>query len=252
MWEKIRSSFPRRPALGRRALDSGLSEAFSAPPSSAMRSAPPPADAAWQKACEIYLRQLTLHPQGPQPAACADWGELHLAVAELIWEQRSETRPNEAKRLLHISHAALGLLAVHCPEMRLVQVRSHPSAFKLDELRAQMSVRVMPMSAKLLEGPAAQDFQTLPLTLLMWHYGQTSAVALAHMPSLSDRWLYLRRFPALAPNMLSREPVRFEDLLNSLPPEERNFLCPDLTSLYFTGALLLQRSQGSERPTMGA
>jgi hypothetical protein len=248
-WNKIRTNLPSRQAEGRGSLDSALNDTLPTPIGS-VRTQPPMADAAWQKACESYLQELSSRPQMLTCAACAGWGDFHLELAELLWDQRSTILPHEARRMIHVSNVSLGLLAVYSPEQRLVQLRSGLSTIKRSDA-LEMNPRIMPASAKLLEGAVAQDFQTFPFALLMWHYGQTSALALSHMPSLQDKQLFLRRFPALAPNVLhlrhlrlihalSREPVRLEEVCAMLPPEDRPFICPDLTSLYFTGALRIK------------
>jgi hypothetical protein len=254
MWDNFRFNFQASQAFGKSALESGLGNTLPAPLSTAMPTGLASADTAWQEACEVYLRVLTQHTLSKPAADASEWTDLHLVVAELIWDQRSQLQPDEAHRLMHISHPSVGLLAVYSPEQRLVQVRRGAPAAQLRGDDVDMNVRLMPASAKLLEGKAAYDFQTLSVTLLMWHYGQSSALALSHMPSLANKWMFLRRFPALSPrridmrhlrlmHALSRAPVQFEGLLSTLVAEDRVFVCPDLTSLYFSGALQLKRSQ---------
>lgn len=249
LWNKIRSSTPSSPAFGKSSLDSGLGDTLP-PPRGSVRTQPPMVDAAWQKACESYLQELSSRPKMLTCAACAGWNDFHLELAELLWDQRSTISPQEARRVIYVSNVSLGLLAVYSPEQRLVQLRVVSPTLRHSG-GLDMNPRIMPASAKLLEGAAAQGFQTFPFALLMWHYGQTSALALSHMPSLHDKRLFLRRFPALAPNVLhlrhlrlmhalSREPARLEDIRAMLLPEDRPLICPDLTSLYFTGALQIK------------
>jgi hypothetical protein len=250
VWDKFKSNFPGSQFVKRLGLDSDLGDAFPAPHS--VLPAQPATQ--WHNACEAYrhdLKTQKIQKMQLQPAGSLNFGAVHAAVAQTFWERRGEFTQQYAKRVMCVESAA-GLQAVFSPSQRLVQVRISGAAQIPKSTAVELHGRIMPSTAKLLEGEAARDFQTLPLALLLWHFGQTALQALEMMPSLDSIALHLQRFPGLEPqtlllrhlrliHALSREDLNFEALLPLLDAADRPFVCPDLTSLYLTGALALKR-----------
>jgi hypothetical protein len=249
MWDKFKSSLPSMPpsALPEMA-NADVGEALPLASLGVRRAR----ESAWSRACAAYL-QLTLQHALPKRAVpFVYFGVLHLVVAEMLWERRDEIRKEAAQRVLHFAGTA-GLVAVYSPAQRKVQLREPGTALGKITGTQDLSMRIMPATARLLEGDAAQGFVDWPLAMLLWHFGQTSAQALDHMPMLQQQNLHLRRFPPLAPGslhmrhlalmyQLSRAHLSFEQLQAVLPQEDHAYLCPDLTSLYLTGALQLKSS----------
>ena len=189
----------------------------------------------------------------PRAAYFAGYGALHLAVAEQIYLRGDEFRALEEQRVVHIENAA-GLLAVYCPGKRIVQLRAHNTALAQIARGSVLSLRVMPGSARLLDGNSAQSFQTIPTAALFWHYGQACLAALDQLPELASQSLHVKRFPALDPSILllrqlhlihvlSHHGPSFEQLLPLLHEEARAFVCPDLASLHLTGSLCIGKSE---------
>ncbi len=204
---------------------------------------------AWQLALQAYHEWLKRNALPVRSAAFAGFGTLHLALAEILWEQREDMLA-QGDRIVHLSSAA-GLVAVYSQAQRIVQIRTLSTALGQMADADELSLRIMPTSASLLEGAVAQAFSPVPLAALMWHYGQSAVQALDHIPALQQQMLHVRRFPALEPealhlrhlrliHILSRENLNFEQLLPLLPEDERLLICPDLTSLFLTGTLRLK------------
>lgn len=214
-------------------------------------SAPPLAsESQWKKSCEAYRDQAM--QQAPHDSAANSLSPLHRAVAQTLWEHKSSASAQEAKRLVHLTSQYLGLVAVFSPEKRLVQVKQIGLALCSEVKQEDLSLRVMPSSAVVLEGHAAQNFEPISWDWLMWQYGQQDVQSLANMPELSQKLLFLRRFPAFKPHLLqmrhlawmhalSRQPVYFEELQKLVSAHELAFVCPDLTSLYLSGALQIRK-----------
>jgi hypothetical protein len=207
------------------------------------------AQSPWRLACDNYAQWLKYNKM-PRSEAFKNFGALHVAVAEILWEQRDELQALSAPRVVHLSNSA-GLVAVYSMAQHSVQVRMHNTALAQVARTSGLSFRIMPSSAGLLEGSAASDFQTHSLASLLWHYAQSAPQALLAIPHLQQQMLGIRRFPQLEPSSLqlrhlrlihrlSRESLLFEALQDSLPPEDAALICPDLAALYFTGALRLK------------
>lgn len=205
---------------------------------------------AWNKACESY-QECCKHQAMPHSEVFKYYGSLHLAVAEILWEQRDDIRSHGAHRVVHLS-SATGLVAVYSMKQRSVQLRMQSTALSQVAHAGALSLRMLPSSADALKGDIAKDFQTVSLTSLLWHYAQCAPLALEQMPRLQKQWLILRQFPALSPaslqlrhlsliHRLSRESLSFEQLQANCPPEDAVWLCPDVAALYFTGALRLEK-----------
>ncbi len=209
-------------------------------------------EAAWLAACEAYHQYKLMHKLPSLPAAFANFGLLHIAVTEALWDRRGEIAQKKTKPVMHVVSSA-GLVAAFSPAQRMVQLRDSGTALDRMDRLSGLIVRSMPASAKLLEGEAAKEFSEVPLILLLWHFGQAAEHALEHMPSLHKKRLFLRRFPSVEPGILqmrhlrlihtlSRDPLSFDSLLPMMKEADRHFVCPDLTSLYLTGALQLKSS----------
>jgi hypothetical protein len=211
--------------------------------------APLASESQWKKSCEAYRRQAM--QQTPDDIAAKNLSRLHRAVAQTLWEHKSSVSAQEAKRLVHLTSQYLGLVAVFSPVKRLVQVKQIGLALSSEVQPEDLNLRVMPSSAVVLEGHAAQNFEHISWDWLMWQYGQYDLQSLAHMPELSRKLLFLRRFPAFEPHLLqmrhlawmhalSRQPVYFEELQTLVSAQELPFICPDITSLYLSGALQIR------------
>lgn len=246
MWDKFKSSLPSK--LLATSQPSSEALGFVAPlpvkPLSLARSP-------WALACHAYTQEANLNAPPAQAAPFASYGNLHLALADLLLERGDELRQQSGQRIVHIAGAA-GLLAVYSPAQRLVQVRMQPTAMG-NIAQAQLALRVMPVSAQPLEGVAALGFETVPLAGIFWHFGQSAVQALGYVPDLRQQILRIRRFPPLEPaslllrhlrllHLLSQGHYSFESLLPTLGQEQRATLCPDLASLYLTGALSLKEA----------
>jgi hypothetical protein len=208
-----------------------------------------PVESAWRTACENYTQWLKFNMM-PRSEAFKNFGSLHVAVAEILWDQKDELRALDAPRMVHLSSPA-GLVAVYSMAQGTVQVRANSTALAQVARVSGLSLRIMPSTAGLLEGATANDFQAHSLTSLMWHFAQFAPNALGLMPHLQQQILSIRRFPLLEPAslqlrhlhliyQLSRARLRFEELQKSLSPENAALICPDLAALYFTGALRIK------------
>jgi hypothetical protein len=249
MWDKLRSSLPSKPpAIG--LPSSVITPGDSLPPVRSDSPKPSMASSAWRLACEAYRRHVQLNAQPAPAAPFVAFGALHHTVAEILLERSEEIRQQGGQRVMHMAGTA-GLLAVYSPAQRIVQLRTAPTAFGQIAQTHQLVVRMMPLSASLLEGAAAQGFHTVSLAALMWHFGQTAVQALDHLPDLQQQVLRIRRFPSLEPaslllrqlqlvHLLSQGSHHFESLLGELSEDQRFHVCPDLTSLYLTGALSMK------------
>jgi hypothetical protein len=248
IWGKLKpiplGSLPLEPSA---VVGLGLGDTL--PSTAGAISVPSETASAWGLACENYAHWLKFNVM-PRSKAFKNFGSLHVAVAEVLWDQRDELRALDAPRVVHLSSSA-GLVAVYSMALRSVQVRMHNTALAQLARVSGLSLRIMPGSAGLLEGSTANDFQAHSLASLLWHYAQSAPQALAQMPRLRQQMLSIRRFPQLEPaslqlrhlrliHRLSRESLRFEALQISLPPEDAALICPDLAALYFTGALRLK------------
>jgi hypothetical protein len=248
IWGKLKpSQSGQLPAEPSTLVDMGLGDTL--PPAAGVGPATPESESPWRMACENYAQWLKFNML-PRSEAFKNFGSLHVAVAEILWEQRDELRVLDALRVVHLSSSA-GLVAVYSMALRSVQVRMHNTALAQVARTSGLSLRVMPGSAGLLEGSAASDFQTHSLASLLWHYAQSAPQALEQMPRLQQKMLSIRRFPQLEPaslqlrhlrliHLLSRESLSFETLQTSMPPDDAVWVCPDLAALYFTGALRLK------------
>jgi hypothetical protein len=213
---------------------------------------PAPDASGWQAACELYSEQAWQAASHPRAAYFASFGALHLAVAELLYERNDELAALGERRVVHIENSA-GLLAAYSPSQRLVQLRAHTTALAQIARGSVLNVRMMPGSAGLLDGAAAQGFQTWPVAALFWHYGQASLSALDHLPRFAQQRLHAKRFPALDPStmllrqlhlihVISHHEPSFEQLLPLLHEDGRAFVCPDLASLHLTGTLRISKA----------
>jgi hypothetical protein len=248
IWGRFKRSQPSSKPLPPSAwLDAGQSDTL--PPAHGMRAMPIIQDSAWSAACDSYSQWLKLNSM-PRSAAFLNFGTVHLAVAEILWEQRDELQAQGGQRVAHLSSSA-GLVAVYSIAQRSVQVRQHNTALAQVARTQGLSLRMLPGTAGLLEGEVAQDFQTHSLASLMWHYAQFAPQAMQQMPRLQEQMLSIRRFPTLSPDSLqlrhlrlihrlSRDNIRFEALQARLYPDDAALICPDLAALYFTGVLRLK------------
>jgi hypothetical protein len=247
IWGKFKPSEPGKlPPAPSTVVDLGAGDTM--PPA----NEPAPAvaaESAWSVACENYVHWLKFNMM-PRSEAFKNFGSLHVAVAEILWDQRDELRSLDAARVVHLS-SSVGLVAVYSMAQRSVQVRANSTALAQVARVSGLSMRIMPSSAGLLEGTAANDFQTHSLTALLWHFAQFAPAAPAQIPRLRQQVLSVRRFPLLEPAslqlrqlrliyQLSRVSLRFDALRESLPPEDAALICPDLAALYFTGALRIK------------
>lgn len=249
LWEKFKSSLPSKllssdqPTSGNGAFDF-------LQPATRRVSALHPASGAWLLACQAYQQQVNLNPRPVNGSYFASFGMLHLTVAEIMLERRDEIYWQDGQRVVQITGVS-GLLAVFCPQRKIVQVHKASVTKEQIGLPQQLAVRIMPAAAQLLEAAAAESFQTIPLAALMWHYGQNALGALDHLPDLHQRILQIRKFPKLEPTSLhlrqlqlihaiSHGNYHFESLLPELSDESRAYICPDLASLYLSGALSLK------------
>ncbi len=253
MWDKFKSSLPSKLLPASQLRPDAL--AFAAPlPVKPLSLASSP----WTQACHAYTRVAHLNAPPIPTAPFASYGSLHLAVADLLLERGDELRQQSGQRIVHISSAvagagAAGLLAVYSPAQRVVQVRMQSTAMGNIVQAQQLVMRVMPASAQPLEGVAALGFETVPLAGIFWHYGQSAVQALGYVPDLQQHILRIRRFPPLEPaslllrhlrllHLLGQGNYSFESLLPTLSQEQLATLCPDLASLYLTGALSLKEA----------
>ncbi|MBS7806254.1 hypothetical protein [Variovorax sp. PCZ-1] len=207
---------------------------------------------AWQAACDSYAEQSWQAISHPRAAYFASFGALHVAVAELLLERSDELASIGERRVVHIENTA-GLLAVYSPSKRMVQLRAHNTALAQIARGMVLSSRIMPSSADLLDGAAAQGFQTWPIGALYWHYGQASLAAIEHLPKLAQHRMHIRRFPPIDPSallmrqlhlihLLSHHEPNFEQLLMLLKDDAHAFVCPDLASLHLTGTLRMSKA----------
>jgi hypothetical protein len=178
------------------------------------------------------------------------FGPLHLALAELIWDNRVEIREAGQRRIFHIS-SALGLVAVLNLSEQILQMRSSPVVASGVMQGGTLTLRLMPASASMLDTRSAQGFTHASLAALLWHYGQCEPEALKNMPKLGSQILSVRRLPPVDPSSLllrhlnlvhslSHQPTDFTQLVQRQDKDEAPFLCADLTSLYLTGCLSLR------------
>lgn len=208
---------------------------------------------AWRQACSEYQQQLKLKAPLPQNNFFVGFGSLHLVVADILLERMSDIAINKGQRVVHITSAS-GLLAVYSRHEKLVQLRCRPAAAlgKMVQMH-ELDLRVMPRSARLLEGVAACDFEPIAWTELIWYFGQNALQALTYVPDLQSQILRVGRFPSLEPaclglrhlhllHVLSQNNHRFEDLLRHLSDEQLATVCPDLAALYLTGAVNLKEA----------
>jgi hypothetical protein len=227
--------------------DSDMDETL--PPSSAVTRGASADGTAWLQACEKHTQWLASNTM-PRSEAFALFGAVHVAVADVLWEQRDDIRAQTDQRVVHLSGSA-GLVAVYNIAKRSVQLRTPTTALAQLAFTNNLSLRFLPGSAGQLEGAAARDFQTIPLAMLLWNYAQSSPKAMQEIPLLHKQILTIRRFPQIEPSclqlrqlrlihQLSRENLRFDALLESLPLDDAELVCPDLAALYFTGALRIK------------
>lgn len=252
MWDKIKSSLPGKwPATSQ--LSTLSAEQSALPPEGQPLPKANSANSAssnWRLACDAYRQQVNLSASPIKAAPFAAFGSLHVAVADMLHERGDEMRQQGEQRIVHIAGAA-GLLAVYSPKQRLVQLRTQQTALGQLVQTHELVMRVMPASAQPLEGAAARGFQAVPLAALMWYFGQSAVRSLLYLPDLKQQILRIRRFPPLEPaslqlrhlrliHVLSQGSYSFESLQAALSQEQIAMLCPDLASLYFTGALSLK------------
>ncbi len=206
---------------------------------------------AWRQACSEYQQQLKFKTPSPQNIFFIGFGSLHLAVADILLERMNDIAIQNGQRVVHITSAS-GLLAVYSRHERLVQLRSKPAAALGQMVQMhELDLRVMPRSARLLEGVAARDFESIAWTELIWYFGQNALQALTYVPDLQQQILHVGRFPSLEPaclclrhlhllHVLSQNNHSFESLLLILSDEQLATVCPDLAALYLTGALSIK------------
>jgi hypothetical protein len=203
---------------------------------------------AWQMACETYTQQRSAGAQIPdQPALFADWSLAHLAVAQMFWGEHDQLHHGEVQ-----IRSGDALLAVIQPAKRKVLIR--PSAF---QPQAPLALRQLPADQTLkYSAPAsATQEQSISLYSLLWFYGQVYAEAPQLLPAEMGRHLIqLRRFPLVEPaalemrhlaliHVFSGGALSFSQLQKLVLPEHLASLCPDLASLFFTGAIRLLDDQ---------
>ena len=157
----------------------------------------------WRQACSEYQQQLKFTAPPPQTEFFVGFGPLHLAVADILLDRMDEIVAQHGQRVVHIAGAS-GLLAVFSRHERLVQLRVK-SATALGQIvqTHELDLRVMPTSARLLEGVAARDFQRIAWAALVWYFGQNALQALTYVPDLQQQILHVNRFPQLEPACLS-------------------------------------------------
>jgi hypothetical protein len=203
---------------------------------------------AWESAVQQHMKLLpNHHVQSPIATSFQSFGMAHLAVAELLWEQRASIFQQE--RLVHISNAS-GLIAVCDPRKRIVQLRPHVTAMGQLLDGSQLQLRTMPSAASLLDTQAAQSFTAVSVPDLLWHYGQRAAHAVHSLGDLAQKSLRVRRFPPVEPaallmrhlaliHILCQNAMPFSRLQHECDDEDAPYLCADLASLHLTGALAI-------------
>ncbi len=235
MWQRITDAMKQRAALGsgRQAvppLSSWVSDADTSLPTSVhddkVSATTDQDSSSWEQAAAQYSAQIAAYRAQPLAALFKSYGSIHLCVAEILWDQRESLKSQSGSRVVHVSSPA-GLVAVYSPHQRIVQLRASPTALSQIAHAQTLSLRVMPESARLLEGQAQQGFSATSLAALLWHWGQSEARALQAIPSLGKYLLSMRRFPSMPPSgmlerhfrlihILSQSRLRFVSAVNRL------------------------------------
>lgn len=199
---------------------------------------------------QVWEHALQAHRQQCKGPKLNDWTRqrglpvpaLHLAVAELLWNEREQMR----SRLVHIQSAQGQLLAVVNRSTRQLQLRRSVSAAETQAL----SWRQMPVNASGVEGMAATQFEIASLDDLLWQLGQFEPRAAESLPTaVASAPLALRRLPLTNPAMLemrhfalmhllSREHLSFEQIIRELDDDDTGALCSDVTSLVLCRCLV--------------
>jgi hypothetical protein len=202
---------------------------------------------AWQVACDTYVNgRLSGVAIASQPALFAPWTPAHMAVAQMLWAEHEQLHLGE----VHI-HSGDALLAVMQPARRQVAVRATAYQPNAPLALRQLPARSASRSANASMPHLGDDFQEHSLYSLLWFYGQVYAAAPELLPAeMGSHLIQLRRFPLVEPaalemrhlaliHIFSGGAISFTQLQRLVSPEHAKSLCPDLASLYFTGALRL-------------
>lgn len=198
---------------------------------------------AWLLACDNYLdERMKGAAIADQPAFFANWTPAHMAVAQMLWAERERLHQGE----IHI-HSGDDLLAVLQPAR--LQVKLRAAAYQAQEA---LALRQMPVQSGATSfANLSADFELYSLYSLLWFYGQVYSAAPDLLPpAVGTQLIQLRRFPAVEPaalemrhlaliHVFSGGALSFAQLQRQVLPEHAPYLCPDLASLYFTGALRL-------------
>lgn len=179
------------------------------------------------------------------PAAFVNYSTLHAELGRLIWSERHAVGRN----IVHVIRGSGEVVAAVYPKERTVAVSKKPMPSSLQTL----IMKELPASARPFEAQQASQFETISVPMLLWYFGQTVHEAVEEMPeALIKGKLLLRKLPLITPNALhmrhlhlihlfSAGPIRLPTLLARIRPEAVATICADLTSLYFTGCLVLNQ-----------
>lgn len=217
---------------------------------------------AWQVACDTYVNgRVSGAAIASQPALFARWSPAHMAVAQMLWAEHEQLHLGEVQ-----IHSGDALLAVMQPARRQVAMRAAAYQPNAPLALRQLPTRSASRSASTELPQLGADFQVHSLYSLLWFYGQVYAAAPELLPAdMGSHLIQLRRFPLVEPaalemrnlaliHIFSGGAISFKQLQRLVSPEHAASLCPDLASLYFTGALrlLTDSMSPSAAPTAAA
>jgi hypothetical protein len=192
-------------------------------------------DTRWALSVQAYL---TASKPAPQlPSVFDGFGPAHAALAALVWTEQANPPQNQ----VHVDCAA-GWLAAIDPVSHKVWIHPQPPACAAHEL----TWRVM-----LVATPPEQlaHCTTTSVAHLLWYYGQAVPSAVQVLPQrIAQHSLALRRFPPVDSRALemrhlallrlfSAGALTFAQLHANTSGADRRYLCADIASLFFTGAV---------------